>query len=78
MCRSKYEVKIGTNSGSQFSLKWILEFDAVTCAIPGGKNVSQVRENSVSSELPEINAKLMEKVKFVYEKFIKSEVHQKW
>jgi aryl-alcohol dehydrogenase-like predicted oxidoreductase len=30
---------------SQFALRWILMFDAVTCAIPGGKRPSQVEEN---------------------------------
>ena len=27
---------------AQFALRWILMFDAVTCAIPGGKRPAQV------------------------------------
>ncbi|MBK7106497.1 MAG: aldo/keto reductase [Ignavibacteriae bacterium] len=63
---------------SQFALKWILEFDAVTCAIPGGKNVGQVRENLLTSEKENLDERTLDKIKFVYEKFIKPEVHQKW
>ena len=32
-------------SMSQFALRWILMFDAVTCAIPGGKRAEQVADN---------------------------------
>ena len=32
-------------SMTQFALKWILMFDAVTCAIPGAKRKNQVEEN---------------------------------
>jgi aryl-alcohol dehydrogenase-like predicted oxidoreductase len=39
-------------SMSQFVLRWILMFDALTCAIPGGKRAEQVAENSYACELP--------------------------
>ena len=35
-------------SMTQFALRWILMFDAVTCAIPGGKRPDQVAENCKS------------------------------
>ncbi len=31
----------------QFALRWILMFDAVSCAIPGGKRPEQVADNAV-------------------------------
>jgi len=37
---------------SQFALRWILMFDAVSRAIPGGKRREQVAENCGASDLP--------------------------
>src|ERR1700687_1933549 len=38
-------------SMSQFALRWILMFEAVTCAIPGGKRPEQVADNCRASGL---------------------------
>ena len=38
-------------SMSQFALRWILMFDAVSCAIPGGKRPEQVADNCHASDL---------------------------
>ena len=37
---------------AQFALRWILMFDAVSCAIPGGKRPAQVAENCAAADLP--------------------------
>jgi aryl-alcohol dehydrogenase-like predicted oxidoreductase len=65
-------------SMAQFALRWILMFDAVTCAIPGGKRPSQVAENCAASDLPAIPAETMNAVRRIYEDRIKSQVHQRW
>ena len=39
-------------SMTQFALRWITMFDAVTCAIPGGKRPDQVADNAAASALP--------------------------
>ena len=62
----------------QFALKWILMHEAVTCAIPGAKNVSQVEQNSAASEIPDLSADIMEGVKNIYETYIKNSVHHLW
>ncbi|MBN1973699.1 MAG: aldo/keto reductase [Sedimentisphaerales bacterium] len=62
----------------QFALKWILMFDAVTCAIPGAKRPSQAQENFSASDLPEIPKKIMDKVREIYDKNIRDLVHQYW
>ena len=62
----------------QFALKWILMFDAVTCAIPGAKRPSQAQENFSASDLPEIPNDIMDKVKSIYDKNIRDLVHQYW
>jgi aryl-alcohol dehydrogenase-like predicted oxidoreductase len=62
----------------QFALRWILMFDAVTCTIPGAKRPSQAEENFSVSELPPLSDKTMQKVKEIYDKYIRDSVHQYW
>ena len=63
---------------AQFALKWILMFKAVTCAIPGAKNVTQVEQNSLASSLPDLTDEQLYKIKLIYEKYVKSSVHNLW
>ena len=63
---------------AQFALKWILMFDAVTCAIPGGKKPQQVADNCRSSDLPALSAEAIEAVKTIYDQQIAPIVHQRW
>jgi aryl-alcohol dehydrogenase-like predicted oxidoreductase len=62
----------------QFALKWILMFDAVTCAIPGGKRPEQVADNARASDLPALSPEVMAGVKRVYDAKIRALVHQRW
>jgi aryl-alcohol dehydrogenase-like predicted oxidoreductase len=70
-------VPAGT-SMTQFALRWILMFDAVTCAIPGGKRPDQVAENCKASDLPALSQDVMGKVKAIYEGKIRLLIHQRW
>jgi len=70
-------VPAGT-SITQFALRWILMFDAVTCAIPGGKRPGQVAENCKASDLPALSADVMQKVKGIYDARLKGLVHGRW
>ena len=65
-------------SMTQFALRWILMFDAVTCAIPGGKRPDQVLENCRASDLPALSAETMAAAERIYSQKIKSSVHQRW
>jgi aryl-alcohol dehydrogenase-like predicted oxidoreductase len=65
-------------SMTQFALRWILMFDAVTCAIPGGKNVDQVVENCRASDLPPLSPRQMAEVERIYHDQIRPFVHQRW
>ena len=71
-------VKPDNISFVQLALKWILMHSEVSCVIPGAKNVKQVEENTSVSELAELSPDTMKGIKAVYEKFIKSSVHQRW
>jgi aryl-alcohol dehydrogenase-like predicted oxidoreductase len=63
---------------AQFALRWILMFDGVTCAIPGAKRASQVEENVGASELPPLSDAQMERVREIYELWVKPQVHWRW
>jgi aryl-alcohol dehydrogenase-like predicted oxidoreductase len=65
-------------SMSQFALRWILMFDAVSCAIPGGKRPSQVADNAKASKLPPLTPEVMAAVRGIYDKRIRPLVHQLW
>jgi len=65
-------------SMSQFALRWILMFDAVSCAIPAGKHPAQVEENCAASAIEPLSEGAMEAVRRVYEKRVKATVHQRW
>jgi aryl-alcohol dehydrogenase-like predicted oxidoreductase len=63
---------------AQWALRWILMFPEISCIIPGAKNSSQVEQNIVSANLPPLTGAQMAKVKEIYEKYIKPDVHQRW
>jgi aryl-alcohol dehydrogenase-like predicted oxidoreductase len=65
-------------SMSQFALRWILMFDAVTCAIPGGKRPSQVADNGLASGLPPLSPDVMLRIRKIYDAKIRPLVHQLW
>jgi aryl-alcohol dehydrogenase-like predicted oxidoreductase len=65
-------------SMSQFALRWILMFDAVSCVIPGGKRPEQVAENVGASALPALSSETMAGIRRVYEQRIAPAVHQRW
>jgi aryl-alcohol dehydrogenase-like predicted oxidoreductase len=63
---------------SQFALRWILMFDAVSCAIPGGRRPEQVSENAVASGLPAFSEYQMTALRELYRKKINPLVHYRW
>ena len=63
---------------AQFALRWILMNDAVTCAIPGAKRLSQVEENVRAADLPPLPDSTMAKVRQVYDRLIREQVHDYW
>jgi aryl-alcohol dehydrogenase-like predicted oxidoreductase len=65
-------------SVSQFALRWILMFDAVTCAIPGGKRPEQVADNCSASDLPDLSADTMKAIQNIYDSRIRRLVHARW
>jgi aryl-alcohol dehydrogenase-like predicted oxidoreductase len=63
---------------AQMALRWILQFEAVTCAIPGAKRPSQAAENVAAADLPPLTAETMAAIDDIYDRLIRPHVHQRW
>jgi len=63
---------------AQFALRWILEYPAVTCAIPGAKRPAQVVDNIAASDLSPLSKVSLKKIGKLYDGQIKPLVHHYW
>ncbi|MGO8766076.1 MAG: aldo/keto reductase [Limisphaerales bacterium] len=63
---------------AQMALRWILNFPAVTCAIPGAKRPAQVAENIAAAALKPLPKATMNTIAALYDAKIKPLVHQYW
>lgn len=63
---------------TQFALRWILMFDAVSCAIPGAKRPAQAEENFSAADLPPLSSETMAQVRGIYEQIVQEHVHHYW
>lgn len=61
-----------------FALKWILQFNEVSCIIPGASNEEQVNSNISATKLPEFTKEQNEQILSIYNTYIKQFVHQLW
>jgi aryl-alcohol dehydrogenase-like predicted oxidoreductase len=66
------------NTLAQFALRWILMHPAVSCAIPGGKNISQVEDNVAAAEMPPLSEATMQRAREIYDRHVREEVHHRW
>jgi len=65
-------------SMAQFALRWILMFEAVTCAIPGAKHPAQVAENFAAADFPPLSEENMVQIRSIYDRHIRDLVHHYW
>ncbi|MFP4662392.1 MAG: aldo/keto reductase [Halanaerobiales bacterium] len=72
------EIKPEGITMAQFALKWILMDDGVSCVIPGGKKPWQVRDNAETSEKRDLSPEIMQRVREIYDEYIRESVHHLW
>jgi aryl-alcohol dehydrogenase-like predicted oxidoreductase len=53
-------------------------FPAVTTTIPGAKRPQQAEQNAAAADLPPLPESTMQKIREIYEREIRSLVHQYW
>ena len=63
---------------TQFALRWILMFDAVTCAIPGAKTVTQARDNAAAADAAALSAETMAAVGAIYDQRLRALIQSQW
>jgi aryl-alcohol dehydrogenase-like predicted oxidoreductase len=63
---------------AQLALRWILEFEAVSCAIPGAKTAAQALANAAAADLPPLSPASMDAVRAVYDALVREHVHAGW
>ena len=63
---------------AQAALRWILMEEAVSCVIPGASNFTQARDNAAASELPPLSKEQMNRVRDIYNTYIRPLVHDCW
>ena len=68
----------GQTNLAPIALKWILQFDAVSCIIPGASGIAQVDSNVSALSVPDFTAEQLQAIQHIYEKYIKSSVHHLW
>jgi len=60
------------------ALRWILDHPEVSCTIPGGKTPAHVEDNCAASDLPRLDPPTHDAVKSIYDRHIRSHVHDRW
>ncbi|MBX6763382.1 MAG: aldo/keto reductase [Rubrobacteraceae bacterium] len=63
---------------AQLALRWILMHPEVSCAIPGAKRPDQLEENLAASEMPPLSIEEMDRIREVYDRSIRPQVHHLW
>jgi aryl-alcohol dehydrogenase-like predicted oxidoreductase len=63
---------------AQFALRWILMFDAVSCAIPGAKTPEQAAGNVAAADLPALSPQVMAEVQRIYDTRLRAIIHPQW
>ena len=65
-------------SMAQMALRWILNFPAVSCAIPGAKRPAQVEENARAADLPALPEASLSQIRATYDQLVRPLVHHYW
>lgn len=60
------------------ALQWILNFNEISCIIPGASNENHVLSNLSVYDLPKLSTEKILAMNKIYEDFIKPQVHQLW
>jgi aryl-alcohol dehydrogenase-like predicted oxidoreductase len=63
---------------AQVALRWILMFDAVSCAIPGARTPDQAEQNTSAADLPPLSEADMRTAQEVYDRLIRPQVRHLW
>ncbi|WP_435333288.1 aldo/keto reductase [Haloarchaeobius sp. TZWWS8] len=63
---------------AQFTLRWILSFEAVSTVIPGSTSPEHIADNVAAADLPAPSFRDFDHVRGVYDESIREFVHHRW
>ncbi len=63
---------------AQLALRWILMHPAVSCAIPGARRTAQVEDNLAAAGMPPLDEETMDRIREIYDRHVRPEVHHQW
>jgi aryl-alcohol dehydrogenase-like predicted oxidoreductase len=63
---------------AQFALRWILMFPEVSSTIAGAKNQQQIKDNVQAASLQPLSDETMRRVREVYDKYLRAQIHSRW
>ena len=63
---------------AQFSLRWILDHEAVSTVIPGSTTPEHIRANAAVSDVDPLGPDAHEAVRNVYDEYVREHVHHRW
>ena len=63
---------------AQLALRWILDQEEISTVIPGASSVGQVEGNVAASELPPLDAETHERLRDIYDRYVREHVHHRW
>jgi len=63
---------------AQYTLRWILDFDAVSTVIPGSTSAEHVRENAAAADLDPLSHREHGALRDIYEEYAREHVHHRW
>jgi len=68
----------GIKNLAPLALQWILNFEEVSCIIPGASKVDHLNSNLSAFDLPALTTEQISKMNEIYTKNIKQKVHHLW
>ncbi|MDT0643070.1 aldo/keto reductase [Zunongwangia sp. F363] len=60
------------------ALQWILQFEEISCIIPGASKKDHLLSNTSVYKLPALTDEKIQQMNAIYKKYIKPQVHQRW
>jgi aryl-alcohol dehydrogenase-like predicted oxidoreductase len=63
---------------AEFALRWVIDQLGVSTVIPGARNPEQARANAASASLPPLRDSQLAGVRDVYDRLLRSHVHDRW
>jgi aryl-alcohol dehydrogenase-like predicted oxidoreductase len=63
---------------AQFALRWVIDQPGVSTVIPGARNTEQVSQNVAAAALAPLRSDQLEGVRDVYDRLIRTHVHDRW